>query len=101
MNIKTKCQKVYKMLTRSQSRNQIAPVSEPSIKVSSRTRSQIVPEPAIKVSSRTRSQSRNQNAEEEVIVFHVAPSASRRKRIIPDETEPSLRRSTRIANKNM
>ena len=98
MNIKTKCQKVYKMLTRSQSRNQIAPV--PTVKVSSRTRSQIAPEPAIKVSSRTRSQSRNQN-EEEVIVLHVAPSASRRKRIIPDETEPSLRRSARIANRNM
>ena len=88
------------MLTRSQSRNQIAP--EPTIKVSSRTRGQIAPapEPTIKVSSRTRSQSRNQN-EEEVIVFHVAPSASRRKRIIPDETEPSLRRSARIANRNM
>lgn len=99
MNIKTKCQKVYKMLTRSQSRNQIAPAYESAV-VSSRTRGQIAPEPTTKVSSRTRSQSRNQN-EEDVIVFRVAPSASRVRRIIPDETEPSLRRSARIANRNM
>jgi hypothetical protein len=75
------------MLTRSQTRNQIAPSSN---------KSNVAP-----VRMTTRSQSRvEEKEEEEVITLHVTRSANRNARIIPDNTE-TLRRSSRIQKYNV